>query len=58
MKGINLYYKDNKINNRPLTFEELKKIMENEYIYKRNEYTGYLEKIPVKNVSKIKTIII
>jgi len=57
MRAINLYYKDIKINNRPLSNEEVDKILENEYIYKRNNY-GKLIKIPSNKIMKINTIII
>lgn len=55
---INLYYNDMRINNRPLTIQETNEMLENEYIYKRNQYTGQLIKIPTNKIIKINTIMV
>lgn len=58
MKAINLYYNDIKINNRPLTVEEVNEMLKNEFIYKRNQFDGKLIKIPSNKVMKINTIVV
>lgn len=58
MKYYNLYYKDLKINNRPITEDELKSVKESKTIYKRNNVTQKLESISVKEIHIRKTIII
>ena len=58
MKRINLYYNDVKINNRPLTMDEVNEMMKNEYIYKRNQYNDKLIKIPTNKIIKINTIMV
>jgi len=54
----NLYYKDTKINNRPITDDDLKLVKESKIINKRNMITGKLEIIPVNRIKFVKTIII
>lgn len=58
MKYYNIYYKDTKINNRPLTDEELDTIKNSKSIYKRNSITEKLEEIPINKIRIIKTILI
>ena len=59
MKCFNLYYNESKINNRPLSKEELDNIFtENKDIIKHNSVTGKNEKIPLNKIRVIKTIII
>lgn len=59
MKYFNLYYNESKINNRPLTQEELDIIIkENKDIIKHNNVTNKNEKIPLSKIKAIKTIII
>lgn len=58
MKYYNLYYKDTKINNRPITENDLLKIKEVKNIVKHNNITGKLENIPTDKIRPIKTIII
>lgn len=59
MKYYNMYYKNNKINNRPLTDDDLKTIYSSKkYIIKHNTLSGNNEQIPLSEVRLIKTIII
>lgn len=58
MKCFNIYYKDMKINNRPLSDDDIKSLKESKYIYKRNNITNKLESIPVNKIQIIKTILI
>ena len=54
-----MYYKNNKINNRPLTDDDLKTIYSSKkYIIKHNTLSGNNEQIPLSEVRLIKTIII
>lgn len=58
MKYYNIYYKDVKINNRPLTDKELDAIKDSKLIHKRNNITEKMEEIPVNKIKIIKTILI
>ncbi len=58
MKYFNLYYLDSKLNNRPLTAEELEVFKNSKVVTKRNSVTGKLENIPIDKIRVIKTILI
>ena len=58
MKYFNVYYKDIKINNRPLTEDDIKSIKDSKFIYKRNNITNKLENIPTNKIKIIKTTLI
>ena len=59
MKYYNMYYKNTKINNRPLTNEDVQLIYKsNKYIVKHDSLTNKNEQIPLSAVKLIKTIII
>ncbi len=58
MKYYNVYYLENKLNNRPITEEELKEINKKQQIYKRDLLTGKLKSIPTNKIQVVKTIII
>jgi hypothetical protein len=59
MKYFNLYYKENKINNYPLTEDELNNIFSsNKPIIKNDFITGESDNIPLDKIRIIKTIII
>lgn len=58
MRYYNIYYKENKLNNRPLTEDEINNIKEAKEIYKRNNVSGKLESIDTSKINYIKTIII
>ncbi len=58
MKYFNIYYKEQKINNRPLTQEQLDEVLKTNEIHKRNNITNKLESIPVNKLNVIKTIIL
>ena len=47
-----------KINNRPLTQEQLDEVLKTNEIHKRNNITNKLESIPVNKLNVIKTIIL
>lgn len=54
----NLYYNGFKVNNRPLTEEQLEEVRGYENIYKRNPITNKIEAIPSKKLKLVETIII
>ena len=58
MKYYNLYYLGSKINNRPITEEEVDNIKQHMQIYKKNQITNKLEAIHVADINFVKTIII
>jgi hypothetical protein len=55
---FNLYYLDSKLNNRPLTEEELEVFKKSKIVTKRNSVTGKMENIPINKIRVIKTILI
>ncbi len=58
MNYFNIYYLDRKLNNRPLTEEELDAVKKSHIIQKRNSVTCKLENIPINKIRVIKTILI
>lgn len=54
----NLYYKGNKLNNRPISEEEKTTILENKEVFKQNKINKTLNKINTNEIHFIKTIII
>ena len=58
MEYYNTYYKDRKLNNRPLTAEEISNIKNLKEIYKRNKISNKLEEINTSEITYIKTILI
>lgn len=58
MNYYNLYYKESKLNNRPVNKDDLGNIMKAKNICKRNMITGKLENIPTNRIHIVKTIII
>ena len=54
----NLYYKGNKLNNRPISEEEKTTILKNKEIFKQNKLSNTLNKINTSEIHFIKTIII
>ena len=54
----NLYYKGNKLNNRPISEEEKTKILNNKEVFKQNKVNKTLNKINTNEIHFIKTIII
>lgn len=54
----NLYYKGNKLNNRPISGEEKTTILENKEVFKQNKVNKTLNKINTNEIHFIKTIII
>ena len=54
----NLYYKGNKLNNRPISEEEKTTILKNKEIFKQNKLNNTLNKINTSEIHFIKTIII
>lgn len=57
MKAYNIYYNNGRINNKPLTLNEIKNdILNKDYIYK--QYNDYVQKINVKDIKIIETILI
>jgi hypothetical protein len=57
-KKYNIYYKNSRVNNRPLNYDELKKVYEQKVIYKKNNITNDLTEIPVQELEIVKCIII
>ena len=58
MIHYNLYYKGNKLNNRPISEEEKTTILENKEVFKQNKINKTLNKINTNEIHFIKTIII
>ncbi len=58
MTYYNLYYKGNKLNNRPITGDEKQNIIKTKEIYKKNKFNNRLLKINTEDISFIKTIVI
>lgn len=58
MNYYNLYHKGRKLNNRPVTDEEISEIKKKKEIYKRNNITNNLEKISINEIQYVKTILI
>lgn len=54
----NLYYKGNKLNNRPISEEEKTTILDNKEVFKQNKINKTLNKINTNEIHFIKTIII
>lgn len=54
----NLYYKGNKLNNRPISEEEKTTILDNKEVFKQNKVNKTLNKINTNEIHFIKTIII
>ena len=54
----NLYYKGNKLNNRPISEEEKTTILKNKEVFKQNKVNKTLNKINTNEIHFIKTIII
>ena len=54
----NLYYKGNKLNNRPISEEEKMTILDNKEVFKQNKVNKTLNKINTNEIHFIKTIII
>ena len=60
MKAYNLYYKDQKFNNRPLSLEELKemaKVSKKGIIYKK-DIKGNMIPIKLKNIKIVECTIV
>ena len=58
MIHYNLYYKGNKLNNRPISEEEKTTILNNKEVFKQNKINKTLNKINTNEIHFIKTIII
>ena len=58
MIHYNLYYKGNKLNNRPISEEEKATILDNKEVFKQNKVNKTLNKINTNEIHFIKTIII
>lgn len=54
MTNYNLYFKNSKINNNPISEIELSKIKENSYIGKLHPITKTIEKIPIEEIKIVK----
>ena len=58
MQRYNIYYKNNRINNRPLSENDLKEdILSNQYIYKKTQMNTNI-KITVRDIKIVKCIIV
>ena len=58
MTYYNLYYKNVKLNNRPITEEEKLNVIKSKEIYKKNSINNHLEKINTSEIKFVKTIVI
>ena len=57
MKAYNIYYNNTRINNKPLTKNEVKNnVLNKEFIFK--QYDDYVQKINVKDIKIIETTLI
>lgn len=58
MERYNIYYQNNRINNRPLSIIDINEnILSNQYIYKKTLMNTNI-KIPVKDIKIVKCIIV
>lgn len=60
MVGYNIYYSGNKLNDMPLTYQELTEIKKRKTIYKNKMQANstVLMEIPVKNLNIVKCILV
>ena len=58
MKAFNIYHNGRKINSSPLSKEELTKVCERKFIYKRNLITSLIDEIPTSEIYTRKCIVI
>lgn len=58
MKAFNIYHNGQKINSSPLSKEELTKVFERKFIYKRNLITSLIDEIPTSEIYTRKCIVI
>ncbi len=58
MEKYNIYYRNEKINNRPLSNEDLDKVKSLEYINKYNKVDNSITTIPTKDVDVIKCYVV
>ena len=58
MKAFNIYHNGRKINSSPLSKEELTKVFERKFIYKRNLITSLIDEIPTSERYTRKCIVI
>ena len=58
MEGYNIFYKNNKINNRFLSKKEVDKIKSYSSIYKKQKFGDDTIEIPVKDLKIIKYTIV
>jgi hypothetical protein len=58
MKYYNLYHKDSKLNNKPISEDEKNEIIKQHEIYKKCMFNNKLERIKTKDIKFVKTIII
>jgi len=57
MRGYNLYFNEVRINRNPISGNDLKYIYDKRYIYKKNNKTNSVEKIPTSQI-KVKECVI
>ena len=58
MQRYNIYYKNNRINNRPLSENDIKEhVLSHQYIYKKTHMNTNI-KIPVEDIKIVKCIIV
>lgn len=58
MEKYNIYYRNEKINNRPLSNIDLDKVKSLEYINKYNKVDKSVIKIPTKDIDIIKCYVV
>ncbi len=60
MKGYNLYYKNERLNNMPLSKEELNEMLNNsnKYIYKHNTILNQTKEIDKKKVRIVECTVV
>ena len=58
MKAFNIYYNGRKINSSPLSKEELTKVFEQRFVYKRNIITNLVDEILSSQIYTRKCIVV
>jgi hypothetical protein len=58
MKAYDIYYNSQRINTYPINKETLIKVLNQDYIYKKNNINNQLEKIPTNKLTTRSCIIV
>ena len=58
MKMFDIYYKNKKINKKPLSHDEVNMVLDQNVIYKKNLKTNEIEKIETSKINCVKCTVI